>query len=153
MDVKKTPLLRLVTVNSDESTVVGATRTVALLNPDTGRYLTGVKATLKLLSPHDIEQLEKKHRTIPDRTSGRVEWKIDTKALLLDILSASLQSWEGVIGADSKPMPVCLAAFHALDDQNQLHLAGIAKTPAEMIDAEVVEASFRKPAPVAGVAG
>lgn len=152
MDPKKSPLLRLVTVNSDESTVLAATRTVALLNPDTGRYLEGVTATLALLSPHDVEQLEKKHRTIPDRSSGRVDWKIDTKALLLEILVTSVQSWVGIVGADNRPMPVCLAALHALDDTNKLHLAGIAKTPAEMIDAEVVDASFREPAGVGPVA-
>lgn len=152
MDPKKSQLLRLVTVNSDESTVKAPTRTVQLLNPDTLRYLDGVSATVRLISPHDLELLEKKHRTIPDKSSGRVEWKVDAKALVLEVLEIAVESWQGVFGADNKPMPVCLAALNALDDTNKMHLSGVAKTPAEPIDAEVVDASFRQPSAVDGVA-
>lgn len=153
MDPKNpSPLLRLVTVNSDESTVPAATRTVSLLNPDTGRYLDGVTATVSLISPHELEQLEKKHKTIPDKTARGVEWKVDSKAFVLEVLETCVRSWTGIVGADNKPMPLCLAALHALDDTNKLHLFGVAKTPAEMVDAGVVAESFREPAAVGGMA-
>lgn len=152
MDSKKTtPALRLVTVNSDESTVLDPTRVVALLNPDTGRYLDGVTVTLQLLDTTAFEQLEKKHRT-PEKTPKGVEWKTDTKSLVLEVLVKCVQSWTGIVGADNKPMPVCGAALKALDDNNKLHLFGVARTPAEMVDAEVVVESFREPAGVGPVA-
>lgn len=153
MDTKKTPFLRLATINSDESTVAHATRTVALLHPDTLRYLDGVTATVRLMPAEEYEALQQKHRSIPEKTPKGVEWKLDTKKLFIETLVATLESWSGIVGADNKPMKLCPAAIAALDDNNKAHLVSVARTPADVIDAEVVEASFRESADVAGVAG
>lgn len=152
MNETKSPFLRLVTVNSDESTVPRATRTVALLNPDTGRYLEGVTATVRLLEPGEYQAIETKHRA-PKQTAKGLEWETDTKAVTLEVLVTAVESWTGIVGADHKPIKVCPPALKALDEFNKAHLAGIARTPAEVVDAALVDASFRQPAGVAGVAG
>lgn len=147
----KTHALRLVTVNSDESPGQ-STRTIALVDPDTGRFLNGVTATVRLLAPGEYEQLAEKHRQ-PKKTAKGVEWELDVKALTLEILVTTIESWTGLVGADHKPIRVCTPAIVALDMLNKSHLASIARTPAEAIDAEVVAASFREPAAVGGLAG
>lgn len=148
--MKKADALRLVKVNSDESPVHQPTRTVALVNPDTARYLHGVTAVVRLLEPHEIKAIEDKHRT-PDKTPKGVEWKTNTERVVDEILVTAVESWTGVFGADGKPMPLCAAALLALDGLNKAHLASTAKTPAEVVDPEVVAASFREPAGVGGV--
>jgi hypothetical protein len=130
----KTPVLRLVTVNSDETRVDKPTRTVSLYNPDSGRTLQGVTATVAMLSDDDYAALEKKHRNIPEKGPAGVTWKLDHKALILEILTRTVQAWTGIA-----------LRRH---DMNKTHLAGVAKTPAEVVDAEVVAASFRQPATV-----
>lgn len=150
-ETKKAPALRLVTINSDASTVPRATRTVALLHPDTTRYLDGVEAVVRMLEPDELKRLEDKHR-LPQKTVKGVEWKTDVDALMLEMLVTAVESWRGILGADNKPMRLCPAALKALDPLNKSHLAAVAKTPAEVVDAEVVDASFREPAGVAGVA-
>lgn len=144
-ETKKTASLRLVTLNSDESAVARATRTVALLNPDTQRYLEGVEAVVRMLEPDEVKRLEEKHR-LPMKTPRGVDWKVDTEALVLEILVTAVESWTGIIGADHRPLRVSAVALKALDSLNKAHLAAVAKTPAEVVDAEVVEASFRQPA-------
>lgn len=152
-ETRKAQALRLVTINSDQ-TPGETTRTVPLLNPDTFRPLAGVVATVKLMTKEAYEAIEAKHR-VPDRSSGRVEFKVNQAAVILEVIAETLVSWKGVFGADGKPVPVCGAAIKALDGYNQAHLMSTARTPAEPIelDAEVVEASFRESAPVARVAG
>lgn len=142
---KKTPVLRLATLNSDETAVVHATRTVSLLHPDQVRTLEGVTATVRLLAKAELKALEEKHR-LPAKTGKGLEWKPDTEKLVAEILVLTVEAWTGVIGADNRPMPLCPAALLALDDLNKAHLASIAKTPAEVVDAEQVEASFRESA-------
>jgi hypothetical protein len=140
----KTPrVMRLLTINSDESKVAAPTRVVALAHPDTGFMLDGVTATVALLEPGEYEALEKKHRTIPDKASGKLEWKLDAKSLVLEILTRTVKSWTGVAAADGKPLAPSPVALNALDDTNKLHLTGVARTPADVVDAEVVDASFR----------
>ena len=148
----KTQILRLATVNSDETSVAHPTRTIALVNPDTGRFLDGVTATVRLLEPGEYERLEEKHRQ-PKKTARGLEWEINVKALTIEILVEAIEAWTGIVGADGKRLPVCSAAIAGLDLLNKSHLSSVARTPAEAIDAEVVEASFREPAAVAGVAG
>lgn len=154
MDPKKTPLLRLAGVNSDASRVVQATRTVALLNPDSGRYLEGVTATVRLLSPAEVNAIEEKNTDTVKGPRG-IEKKVNLPAFITEVLLETVEAWQGIIGADNKPMPLCAAALQhgVLDELNRAHLAGVAKTPAEVVDAEVVAESFREPAGVAGVAG
>ena len=149
----ETKLLRLVGVNSDQSKVPGATRTVPLVHPDTGRPLEGVTAVVRMMSPDRYRELEKEHRQPKKGAGGKVEWEVDFDALKLAVLVESVESWAGVIGADHKPVPVTAAVLQELDPFNQVLLAGIARSPAELVDAEVVAASFRQPADVAGVAG
>lgn len=153
MDQKKSQVLRLVTVNSDETRVERPTRTVPLVHPDTGRPFTGVEATVAMLGDGEYEALEKKHRNIPEKSARGVEWKLDARALTLEILVRCVQSWSGIVAADGKVIAPTAAALQALDELNKLHLAGVARTPAEIVDAEVVAASFREPAAVAGMAG
>jgi len=143
-------LLRLSTINSDESMVADATRTVALLNPDTGKPMDGPTATVALISDERYKEIVKRHRE-PDRSSSRVEWITDMDKVTLQILAESVQSWGGVVGADGRPVPISGAVLKALDFFNKTHLAGVARTPAEMVDAEVVAASFRQPPVVVGV--
>jgi hypothetical protein len=150
-ETKTAPALRLVTVNSDESPVAAATRTITLVNPDTGQRLDGVTATVRLMAPAAYEALEKQCRT-PERGPRGLEWKIDVKRLTIEVLIECVESWTGVLGADGKPMPVVPGALQALDEFNKVHLAAAARTPAEVVDAEVVAASFRESAGVAGVA-
>lgn len=153
-ETRKAPALRLVTINSDQSPVLGPTRVVTLLNPDTLRPLAGVTVTLRVLGREACEAIDLKHR-VPDKSSGRVEMKVDQKAAMLEVLFEAVVSWQGIVGADNKPLPVVGATLKALDQYNQAHLAGAARTPSEIVelDAEVVEASFRESAGVAGVAG
>jgi hypothetical protein len=136
----------------DQSKVVAATRTVPLLNPDTARPIDGVTAVVTMMTSERYRELERECRE-PDKSGGRVEWKTNVEQLQLMVLTECLESWTGVVGADGKPLPVTGAVLKALDPFNRVHLAGIARTPAEVIDAEVVEASFREPRPVAAVAG
>lgn len=145
---KKAAALRLVTINSDESAVTSATRTVALLHPDQARYLEGVEAVVRMLASDEVKRIEERHR-LPQKTAKGVEWKVDTDAMVLEMLVTAVESWTGILGADGKPMRVCAAALKALDGLNKSHLAAVAKTPAEVVDAEVVETSFREPAGVA----
>lgn len=152
-DQSPAAFLRLIGINADQSTVVAPTRTVPLLNPDTARPLAGVTATIMIMSPERYRELEKAHRVPEKGLSGKVEWTVDVEALQLAMLTECLQSWTGVIGADNKPLPVTGAVLKALDAFNRTNLAGVARTPAEVIDAAVVEASFREPRPVAEVAG
>lgn len=142
--MEKKHCLRLVTMNSDESTVPAATRTVSLLDPDTGRPLTGVTAVVAMISTETYREIEMRHRE-PDRSSGKVEWKVDMKSTTEELLTLAVQRWDGVIGADNKPIPVNGKVLQHLDFLNAAHLAGIARTPAEALDAEVVAASFRQP--------
>lgn len=150
----KAQALRLVTVNSDQSPVLGPTRTVPLLHPDTLRPLVGVEATVRLIGRDEYEAIEARHR-VPDKSSGRVEFKVNQAAVLLEVLADRLVSWKGVFGADAKPVPICGVAIKALDEYNKTHLVGVARTPADAIelDAEVVAASFRESAGLAGMAG
>lgn len=147
------PLLRLTTLNADETRVHKATRVVPLLNPDSGRYLDGVTATVRLLWPEEYKAIEDRNRRL-EKTPTGTEWKTDTKTLITEVLLEAIVSWDGIVSADNKPLPVCAAAlqYGVLDDLNRMHLAGVAKTPAEVVDAEVVAASFREPAAVGPVA-
>lgn len=147
---KKADALRLVTLNSDESSVDHPTRRVALLHPDTTRYLTGVEAVVRILSPAELKALEDKHRHA-EKTPRGVDWKVNQEHLVHEMLVTAVESWTGVLGADGKPIRLCPAALKALDALNQAHLAAVAKTPAEVVDPEVVDASFREPAGVGRV--
>lgn len=146
----RTPVLRLVTINSDESKVQDATRTVALLHPDTGKALDGVTAVVSMIGDARYREITEAHRE-PDKRTGKVEWKIDLDAVTLEVLTVAVLSWSGVVGADGKPVPVTGAVLKALDFFNKSHLAGVARTPAEVVDAEVVAASFRESADVGRV--
>lgn len=152
MESTKTSFLRLATINSDESKVAAATRTVALLNPDTGRPLDGVTAVVRLMSDADFKEVETENRQPEKGPTGKVAWKSDTEAVVKQVLVESVQSWSGIVGADNRPMPLCAAALLALDGMNRTHLAAVARTPAEVVDAEVVAESFREPAGVGPVA-
>lgn len=144
--------LRLVTINSNETPVPRATRTVALLNPDTGRPLVGVEAVVRILEPDEVRGFERKHQ-VAEKTARGVEFKTNQEALIAELLVAGVESWTGILGADHKPMRLCGPALMALDPLNKAHLAAITKTPAEVVDPEVVEASFRQPAGVGAVVG
>lgn len=139
---KRTPFLRLVGVNSDESTVPAPSRTVALLHPDSMRYLDGVTATVQMLTEDEFKAIQQRHRA-PEKGPKGVEWKIDERAVMREILVGQVSSWTGIVGADNKPMKLCAAALDALDSVNKAHLVSVARTPAEMVDPEVVAASFR----------
>jgi hypothetical protein len=152
-DTRARTCLRLIGINGDQSKVDAPTRTVALLNPDTARALDGVTATIRMVTAERYRELEKECR-VPDKgLGGKVEWTVDMEALQLAILTEALESWTGVVGADNTPLPISGAVLKALDPFNRTHRAGGRATPAEVIDAAVVAASFREPRPGADVAG
>lgn len=146
--------LRLLSVNSDRTAVPEPTRTVTLVHPNTGKELEGVAVVVRILSDEAHKAIEKEHREPQKDGRGAVTgWTIHRERVVDDVLRRSMMSWTGIVGADNRPVPLCGATIAALDDLNKSHIYSLCLTRTDLIDAAVVEESFREPDGVGAVAG
>jgi hypothetical protein len=140
-------MLKLNTVNSDGSTNDRAEIPVEIFNPETGNVIATIWVTGATQA--EWRQIQKTH-TKPERnpTTRQMERVTDHTAAAVELLKRHILRWNGVIGADDKPLPVLPVVIERLDPRTQTQCFE-AIIGAEYKDddlPEVREESFQKPA-------
>lgn len=140
-------MLKLHTVNSDGSTNDRSQVVVAVRHPDTGLPMEGVTVTVRPATQREWREIQRRHTRKERNPATRAfEPVTDDLAATDELLSRSILSWAGIVGADDKPLPVVPAAVERLDPRVKLQCFE-AIMGAEYSDPpEVRDASFREPA-------
>jgi len=136
--------LKVLTVNSDGTPNPHATIPFSPIDPETGKPMSAVLFTLRPIAPEKWREIVRKHTNrVVNPKSRAMEEVQDSDGAQLEILQFCILGWEGVNGADGKPLPCRDDVKGYLDPELQNEIIQRARR-AEAVEA--VDASFRQPA-------
>lgn len=143
--------IKLHTVLSDGSPNPDPVIVIVVKHPGGENAPTGATVWARAKTQADWRRVQKAYEE-PRRNpfTRQMEMVADTQIVTDALLTESIQSWSGFLGADNLTLACCPASVAAQDPVIKNQILG-AIMGAEVVEAEVTKASFREPARVGGV--